>query len=128
MRRQAGHRHAPRPARAARGKGDRPGLARGDGVPRRAHARAGRQPDAHPRRHAAQLALRALREDLRPRRVREAELVEVFTRARAAGLPAHLIRDAGRTEFGGVPTLTCCAIGPADAAAIDAITGNLTLY
>lgn len=58
----------------------------------------------------------------------EAELVEVFTRARAAGLPAHLIRDAGRTEFGGVPTLTCCAIGPADAAAIDAITGNLTLY
>lgn len=58
----------------------------------------------------------------------EAELLEVHDKARAAGLESHLIRDAGHTEFGGVPTLTCCAIGPAEASAIDAITGHLTLY
>jgi len=58
----------------------------------------------------------------------EAELVDVHQRARAAGLEAHLIRDAGHTEFGGVPTLTCCAIGPAESERIDAITGDLTLY
>ena len=58
----------------------------------------------------------------------EAELVDVHDRARAAGIEAHLIRDAGRTEFGGVPTLTACAIGPGPADAIDAITGALTLY
>lgn len=58
----------------------------------------------------------------------EAELLDVHQRARDAGLEAHLIRDAGHTEFGGVPTLTCCAIGPAESARIDAITGSLTLY
>ncbi len=40
-----------------------------------------------------------------------------------AGLPTALIRDAGHTEFGGVPTLTACAIGPARLADIDRITG-----
>jgi len=58
----------------------------------------------------------------------EAELLEVHQRAVAAGLESHLIRDAGHTEFGGVPTLTCCAIGPDDGEKIDAITGSLTLY
>lgn len=58
----------------------------------------------------------------------EAELLDVHARAVAAGLEAHLIRDAGHTEFGGVPTLTCCAVGPDDAEKIDAITGGLTLY
>ncbi len=58
----------------------------------------------------------------------EAELLDVHERARAAGLESHLIRDAGHTEFGGVPTLTCCAIGPAEASKVDAITGSLTLY
>ncbi|MBI2395913.1 MAG: aminoacyl-tRNA hydrolase [Deltaproteobacteria bacterium] len=58
----------------------------------------------------------------------EAELLDVHARAIAAGLESHLIRDAGHTEFGGVPTLTCCAVGPDDAEKIDAITGGLTLY
>jgi PTH2 family peptidyl-tRNA hydrolase len=58
----------------------------------------------------------------------EEELVSLFEKARAAGLEAHLVRDSGRTEFGGVPTLTALAIGPADAAAIDAVTGHLALY
>ncbi len=58
----------------------------------------------------------------------EAELLDVHARARAAGIEAHLIRDAGHTEFGGVATLTCCAIGPDESSKIDAITGSLTLY
>lgn len=58
----------------------------------------------------------------------EEELLEVHRRAVEAGLESHLIRDAGHTEFGGVPTLTCCAIGPDESAKIDAVTGSLTLY
>ncbi len=58
----------------------------------------------------------------------ESELLEVHDRARAAGLESHLIRDAGHTEFGGVPTLTCCAIGPDLSERLDPITGHLTLY
>ena len=58
----------------------------------------------------------------------EAELVALHERARDAGLESHLIRDAGHTEFGGVPTLTCCAIGPARSERLDPITGQLTLY
>ena len=53
----------------------------------------------------------------------EADLVEVHRLALEAGLPTALIRDAGLTEFGGVPTLTTVALGPADEAAIDRITG-----
>lgn len=57
----------------------------------------------------------------------EAELDEIIAKARAAGLPCSLIVDAGKTEFHGVPTKTCGAIGPAYADDIDAITGHLTL-
>lgn len=58
----------------------------------------------------------------------EAELVELLEKAREAGLPASLITDNGRTEFNGVPTVTCGAIGPAHKADLDPITGHLTLY
>lgn len=57
----------------------------------------------------------------------EAQLVDVHQRARAAGLPCALIRDAGLTEFAGRPTLTAVGIGPAEADRIDPITGGLTL-
>jgi PTH2 family peptidyl-tRNA hydrolase len=40
----------------------------------------------------------------------------------------HMITDSGKTEFGGVPTVTCLAIGPDDAEKIDRITGHLPLY
>src|SRR2546421_5720793 len=43
----------------------------------------------------------------------EAALDDVVARARAAGMPHALIVDAGVTEFHGVPTKTCCAVGPA---------------
>lgn len=58
----------------------------------------------------------------------EEELVDLHANATAAGLRSHLITDSGRTEFGGVPTITALAIGPNDAAAIDEITGHLTIY
>ncbi len=58
----------------------------------------------------------------------EEELVDLHAKAGAAGLRSHLITDSGRTEFGGVPTITALAIGPDSATAIDEITGHLAIY
>jgi PTH2 family peptidyl-tRNA hydrolase len=57
----------------------------------------------------------------------EEELMAIYEKAVSAGLEVHLITDSGKTEFHGQPTRTCLAIGPDDAAAIDAITGRLEL-
>jgi PTH2 family peptidyl-tRNA hydrolase len=57
----------------------------------------------------------------------EEELIAIQDAAQAAGLPCSIIRDAGKTEFGGVPTLTACAVGPAYPDEIDPITGHLSL-
>jgi PTH2 family peptidyl-tRNA hydrolase len=58
----------------------------------------------------------------------EEALLEVFNNARAKGLTAYLVTDSGKTEFDGVPTKTCCAIGPHKAEKIDEITKELKLY
>jgi peptidyl-tRNA hydrolase, PTH2 family len=56
----------------------------------------------------------------------EEELHAIADEAAEAGLPVQVIHDAGRTQVAeGTPT--CCAIGPADDTAIDAITGQLSL-
>ena len=57
----------------------------------------------------------------------EAALDEVVACAKAANVPCALIVDAGKTEFHGVETKTCCAVGPAWADEVDAITGALAL-
>lgn len=57
----------------------------------------------------------------------EAELGSIYQQAIDAGLPAAIITDAGKTEFGGVPTKTAVAIGPAYSDEIDDITGDLSL-
>ncbi len=57
----------------------------------------------------------------------EAALDDVMARAKAANVPCAVIIDAGKTEFHGVLTKTCCAVGPAWADEVDAITGMLTL-
>lgn len=57
----------------------------------------------------------------------EAALDAIVERARTAGVPVALITDAGQTEFHGISTKTCCAVGPAWAADVDAITGALSL-
>ena len=53
-------------------------------------------------------------------------LLAIHAKAEAAGLPATLVRDAGKTvvEAG---TATCVGIGPARPEAIDPITGALSL-
>jgi PTH2 family peptidyl-tRNA hydrolase len=58
----------------------------------------------------------------------EETLVQLHDVATARGLRSHLVRDSGRTEFGGVPTLTALAVGPDLAAAVDEVTGHLTPY
>ena len=56
----------------------------------------------------------------------EEELHAIAERAAAAGLPVQVIQDAGRTQVTeGTPT--CCAVGPAEASRVDAITGELSL-
>lgn len=57
----------------------------------------------------------------------EDELLELFKKASLSELPTSLIIDAGLTEFDGVPTHTCIAIGPAWDKEIDKITGHLKL-
>lgn len=57
----------------------------------------------------------------------EAELDEIFNKAEEAGLTVHMITDSGRTEFNGIPTKTCLAIGPNEVSKIDKITGHLNL-
>ena len=57
----------------------------------------------------------------------EQELIEIYDKAVAAKLEAHLIIDSGATEFHGIPTKTCVGIGPDEAEKIDAITGLLKL-
>jgi len=58
----------------------------------------------------------------------EEKLLELHKSAQSLGLESHLIRDSGKTEFGGIKTLTACAIGPDETEAIDQVTGNLSLY
>ncbi|NSL89227.1 aminoacyl-tRNA hydrolase [Chitinophaga sp. Mgbs1] len=57
----------------------------------------------------------------------EEELDRVYKQALEDGLNATLITDSGLTEFGGVPTKTCCAIGPNLNTEIDKITKDLKL-
>ena len=56
----------------------------------------------------------------------EAVLLDLLARAQAAGLPAMLVRDAGRTvvEAGAA---TCLGVGPDDILKVDALTGTLKL-
>lgn len=57
----------------------------------------------------------------------EDELFEIHDKALEAGILCELILDAGFTEFGGVSTYTCCAIGPAKVEDINEVTGHLPL-
>ena len=57
----------------------------------------------------------------------EAELSEIYVKAKNAGLPCAFIIDSGLTEFNRVPTATACAVGPADDEEVDKITGELKL-
>lgn len=56
------------------------------------------------------------------------ELEAIADLARLGQLEVYTITDSGRTEFHGVPTVTCLAIGPDYAEKIDPVTGGLELY
>jgi peptidyl-tRNA hydrolase, PTH2 family len=58
----------------------------------------------------------------------EDELRDLHDMALVAEVTAHLVTDAGLTEFGGTPTVTALAIGPDWDEKIDVITGKLELY
>jgi peptidyl-tRNA hydrolase, PTH2 family len=55
------------------------------------------------------------------------ELKDLCEKAMDAGLEAHLVTDAGLTEFS-EPTVTALAIGPDYDEKIDPVTGHLALY
>ena len=57
----------------------------------------------------------------------EEELVEVHRKALAARLTSHAITDNGATEFNGIPTKTCIAIGPHCEGRFIGITDHLPL-
>lgn len=57
----------------------------------------------------------------------EEELIQLYDQAKEAEIPCSMIIDAGKTEFGGVPTKTCIAIGPWHSEEINKITGYLKL-
>lgn len=57
----------------------------------------------------------------------EEELRTVMANAFREGLECNEIIDSGHTEFNGVPTLTCCTIGPDESEKIDKVTGHLKL-
>jgi PTH2 family peptidyl-tRNA hydrolase len=57
----------------------------------------------------------------------EEELLAIVQRAQESGVLVHLCVDAGKTEYHGVPTPTCCAVGPDFPERINSITGQLTL-
>lgn len=57
----------------------------------------------------------------------ETELMQVYSQAMQAKLPVKLITDSGKTEFHGVATRTCLAIGPCWDEDVDKITGKLKL-
>jgi len=57
----------------------------------------------------------------------EDELMKIYGLAFENGIHCALIEDSGLTEFKGVKTKTCCAIGPDYSDKIDEITGKLPL-
>lgn len=57
----------------------------------------------------------------------EADLYTAYQVARDAGLRVSMIEDNGTTEFNGVKTNTCIAIGPNKSDEINIVTGHLKL-
>lgn len=57
----------------------------------------------------------------------EDQLMAIHDLIKNTSIPYALITDAGHTEFKGVPTKTCLALGPAPDEEVDAITGHLKL-
>ena len=57
----------------------------------------------------------------------EQELLDIRDKAISMGIECNLITDQGHTEFNGVATNTCLALGPDYSSKLDIITGHLKL-
>jgi PTH2 family peptidyl-tRNA hydrolase len=57
----------------------------------------------------------------------EEELMDIHSKALSNGLISELIIDEGLTEFNGVFTKTCIAVGPATHEELKEVTGHLKL-
>ena len=57
----------------------------------------------------------------------EKELLDLYQKAKDLGILSALITDSGLTEFNGVPTKTCIAVGPDFEEKVDKVTGGLPL-
>ncbi len=58
----------------------------------------------------------------------EEELDRLYEEAKKHGIQSHLIIDNGLTEFNGVKTKTCLALGPDYKDKIDLVTAGLPLF
>jgi PTH2 family peptidyl-tRNA hydrolase len=58
----------------------------------------------------------------------EEELLAIEEKAKEVGVECHVVTDNGLTEFDGVPTKTCLALGPDVSDKIDRVSGDLELY
>ena len=58
----------------------------------------------------------------------EEELLDIHEKAKSLGLTVNLITDSGLTEFNGVKTITCLAIGPHFKSSINQVTKDLRLF
>ncbi len=54
------------------------------------------------------------------------KLLKLHKEARSQGLPAYLVKDAGRTELE-PGTVTCLGVGPGEEKRVDKVTGELEL-
>lgn len=57
----------------------------------------------------------------------EQELMEIYNKAIENNIEVHLVTDSGKTEFNGIPTKTCLALGPDYDSILNPISGHLKL-
>ena len=57
----------------------------------------------------------------------EKDIMDLEKQATELGIPHAVITDCGKTEFHGVPTITCIAIGPDQSTLVESITEKFSL-
>lgn len=55
------------------------------------------------------------------------EIVDLRKAAEELNIPCAMITDSGKTEFHGIPTVTCVSLGPGKAEDIEALTKQFSL-